>query len=278
MTTEIINVGRYSFKIIENKMAYGDKIISHTFRIGGEYDNCISISYKYDMENKPISAKIPHALYEPECSIGSNLERGPGTILMLKTLLRYVYKKIPTIKIFEFDDMSHIDCIPKDVSKPPPRQSLKPLSLSYLSIAYNSNTWYEEHFNAKMRDSIAYNKYREALHFLKKPSAKVEFIEFLQIAQAPKEQYIYLESIYKTARTYREFFDAIPKEKRCDLLLPWLVEFLNYYLKGIFSTDNWEINVTEMNKIKGGKRKTQRNSKIYGSNYRVINYKEYNMM
>jgi hypothetical protein len=129
-----------------------------------------------------------------------------------------------------------------------------------------------------MRDSIAYNKYREALHFLKKPNAKVDFIEFLQIAQPPKEQYIYLESIYKTARTYREFFDAIPKEKRCELLLPWLVEFLNYYLKDIFSTNNWEINITEMNKIKGGKRKTQRNSKIYGSNYRVINYKEYNMM
>ena len=283
MATDIIKIGKYSFKIIENKMDYGGRIISHTFRIGGDYDNCITISYKYNTENKPISAKIPHkiphALYEPECSIGAHLEKGPGTVLMLKTLLQYVYEKIPNIKTFEFDDMSHIDCIPKDLSKHPPRPSLKPLSLSYLSIAYNSNTWYEEHFNAKMSDSIAYNKYREVLYFLKNPSAKVEFIEFLQIAQPPKEQYTYLESIYKASRTYREFFNAIPKGNRCEILLPWLTQFLNYYLKGIFSTDNWKIDVTEMNKVKGGeKRKTQRNRKVYPLNYRIINYKEYNML
>jgi len=280
MSEEIINIGGYRFKIIENKMIYGgNRIISHTFKIGGDYDNCISVSYKYDMNNNPISAKIPHALYEPECSVGSNLERGPGTILMLKTLLQYTYKKIPQITIFNFDDMSHIDCIPKDLSKPPPRSSLKPLSLSHLSIAYKSKTWYEEYFNAKMINPTAYTKYRESLQFLESSTTKPDFIEFLQIAQPPKEQYTYLESIYNSSATYRDFFKKIPKEKRCEILLPWLVQFIDYYLKNVFSTGGWYINVKEMNTMKGGKRnETRKSRKIYPSKYRIINYKEYHMM
>jgi hypothetical protein len=278
--TDIIKIGKYTFEITETKMIYGTIIISHTFKIGGDYNNCISVSYTYK-NNKPITAKIPHALYEPECSIGSNLEKGPGTILMLKTLLRYSYNKIPEISTFEFDDMSHIDCIPKDMSKSPPRPSSKPLSLSYLSIAYNSKTWYEEKFNAIMTDHITYKNYRDKITFLEMEDKKPSFIDFLQIAQPPKEQYEYLESIYNTSKTYRDFFNKIPKSKRCDILLPWLVHFLNHYLKGIFSTNGWEINVKTMNSMEGGKTRNKRytrKNKLYPSNYNIINYKEYHMI
>ena len=280
-TANIIKVGGYTFKITETKMIYGgDRIISHTFKIGGDYDNCISVSYSY-RNNKPVSAKIPHALYEPECAIGTSLEKGPGTVLMLKTLLRYVHNKIPEITTFEFDDMSHIDCAPKDMSKQPPRPSIKPLSLSYLSIAYNSKTWYEDKFNAKMLDHATYKRYRDAIQFLEMEDKKPSFVDFLQIAQPPKEQYDYLESIYNSSKTYRDFFNKIPKSKRCEILLPWLVQFLNYYLKGVFSTNGWEINVNTMNITEGGKRvhkRYTRKSKLYPLHYRIINYKEQHMM
>lgn len=285
----IININGYSFKITENKLLYGgDRIISHTFKIGGDYNNCISVSYKYDMNNKPISAKIPHALYEPECAIGSKLERGSGTVLMLKTLLQYVHKQLPTITLFEFDDMSHIDCIPrhnKNMSKhSPPRPSLKPLSLSHLSIAYNSKTWYEDKFNATMIDPVKYKKYRETIRFLEQPDKKPDFIQFLQIAQPPTDQYDYLESIYNKSNTYREFFNNIPKSNRCTILLPWLVQFMDHYLKDVFSTNGWQIDVTKINtNIKGGSINTKRNTtqnttrkqKLYPSNLKIITYKEY---
>lgn len=271
---EIIKINGYTFKITETKMIYGgDRIISHTFKIGGDYDNCIGVSYTYN-NNKPVSAKIPHALYEPECSIGSNLEKGIGTVLMMKTLLRYVHNKIPSITTFQFDDMSHIDCIPKNTNKQPPRPSKKPLSLAYLSIAYNSKTWYEEKFNATLIDSKKYSSYREKISFLKDQHEKVEFTKFLEIAKPPIDQISYLESIYIKSKTYREFFDAIPKAHRCDILSPWLVQFMEYYLKGVFSTNDWQINVTAMN---GGSRSKTRKA-IYPSKYKMINYKEYHMM
>jgi hypothetical protein len=269
---EEIHIGKYSFKITETKFQYGDRIISHTFKIGGNYDNCISISYTYQ-DNKPISAKIPHAQYEPECSIGSTLEKGEGTTLMLKTLLRYAHNKIKQVTIFHFDDMSHIDCVDKVMSKSIPRTPTMPLNLSYFSLAYNSETWYERHFNAKMSDKEKYAKYKEKRKFLTDPEQKPPFVEFLEIAQPPEDQYEYLETLYNKSATYRVFFDSIPRATRCKVLYPWLTTFMEYYLKDVFSNYGWEIDVTEMN-TKGGRR-TRRRAR---SNHRIVYHKRMDMV
>jgi len=268
-TQTLIRSGKYEFKITENKLLYGaDRIISHTYRIGGNYDNCISVSYTYN-NNKPISAKIPHALYEPECSIAPPpLEKGAGTVLMLKTLLKYVYSRNPTVHIFSFDDMSHIDCIEKDTTKSIPRPPTKPLNLAYLSIAYNSKTWYELYFNAKMSDKVKYKKYEDRLNFLINPKEKVDFLRFLEIAKPPQEQHKYLEAIYKKSTTYRELFEAIPKTKRCDVLFDWLTSFMEYYLKDVYSPYNWEININEMKNIIGGSRRN-----LYSSTYKLVDFR-----
>lgn len=268
-TYKIVKAGKYNFKITEKRMAFGDRIISHTFKIGGDYDNCISVSYTYN-NNKPVSAKIPHALYEPECSVGSDLEKGAGTIIMLKTLLKYVYSKIPTVQTFTFEDMSNIDCIDKDMSKPIPRSPTKPLNLAYFSLAYNSETWYEKHFNARMSNKTKYTKYKERLDFLTNPSKKMEFVHFLEIVKPDQEQYIYLESIYNKSTTYRDFFELIPKTKRCDILYNWLSSFMEYYLKDVYSQYDWEMDITEINNTsRGGGRK----SEPYPSKYRLIEYR-----
>jgi len=272
-TTEIIKVGKYDFKIVEDIRSYNSRIISHTFRIGGNYDKCISVSYIYNYMNKPISAKIPHALYEPECSMDSNLEKGEGTIIMLKTLLNYVYNKIPSINNFVFDDMSHIDCVEKDMAKKPPRSATKPLNLAYFSIAYHGKTWYEKNFNAKMKDNTKYNKYRERLEFLTDSSKKVDYIEFLRITRPNSELYSYLEKIYNKSETYRDFFEAIPKSKRCDILYSWLVSFIEYYLKDVYTNYDWVIDITSMNNVLGGNKK-----KIYSYKYKLISYKKMDLI
>ena len=217
--------------------------------------------------NKPVSAKIPHALYEAECSMDSSL--GEGTILMLTALLRYVSSKIQTVKHFQFDDMSHIDCVEKDVTQPVPRRPIKPLHLAYFSIAYNSETWYEKHFKAELIDKIQYRKYRERLDFLVNPTKKIGYIEFLEIAKPNPELYTYLEKLYTKSSTYRDFFVSIPKTKRCNIVYSWLVSFMEYYLKDVFTTNGWEIDITRMY-ISGGTYKKKQ--EIYPSNYRLVSY------
>lgn len=276
MPTEVIQVGKVSFTITENQQMYDNYILSHTFKIGGTYDDCISISYSYNRDNTPISAKIIFVHYDPECSLGNDLEKGGGTTLMLKAFLNYVHKKVPSIHIFTFEDMSHIDCKEIDLSKPPPRSSSQPLNLAYLSIAYNSSTWYEKYFDAKMSNPIVYEKYRHALQFLTDSNAKVDFIEFLQIAKPPSEQIELLKELYTNADTYRAFFQAIPFHKRCELLQSWLTTFIEYYLKKVYSPYNWEINIQSpkmkqeggRKRIRGTRKQTQ---KLFPeSNYRII--------
>ena len=269
--SEEIKIGKYTFKVTESKLVFGDRIINHSFKIGGEYDNCISVSYIYQ-NNIPVAAKIPHALYEPECSLTDTpLEKGHGTILMLKGLLKHVYKKIPVINTFEFDDMSHIDCIEKDMKKTIPRKPSKPLNLAYFSIAYNSETWYEKYFNATMINKEKYNRYKASLDFLTDENKKESFIRFLEISRPQSNQIEYLESFYNKTKTYREFFNAIPKDKRCDMLYGWITTFMEYYLKE-FDTNKWEIDIRNI--MSGGSRKPKRKSKNITLKNRIILYRD----
>jgi hypothetical protein len=272
----IIKAGKYTFQINEDILFYGENIISRSFRIGGKYDKCISVSYSYK-ENSPISAKISYVKYEPECSIESNLEKSGGTGLMLKVLINHAFKLVPTIPIFQFDDMSHIDCIEKDMNISPPRPQKKPLHLAYLSIAYNSQTWYEKYFGAKMTDILKYNQYKQKLHFLLNPNDKLDFLSFLQITTPPSQDIPFLENIYKNTNTYRDFFNKIPFDKRCDILFPWLASFMKYYLKNSFSNNDWQIDIRTMNstqKVGGKSKKNATRKRLFPRKYQIVSFEE----
>jgi hypothetical protein len=271
---EIVNVGKYQFKIIENTLFYNQKIFSRTFKIGEDYDDCINLSYTYS-NGIPISAKLPHLMYEPECTIDAFLQRGEGSVLLIKTLLNHAYEKIKEVHIFNFEDMSSIDCLEKNLSKPPPRKQIRPLNLAYLSIAYNGMTWYEKYFNAKMCDKIKYAKYKERLSFLTEENKKESFKRFLEIAQPPIEQIDILNPLYESSKTYREFFNKIPFNSRCDILFLWLSNFILFYIDDVYSEKGWEIDIHTMNnKIGVNKATTRRKTRrIFPSKYRLIDYK-----
>lgn len=297
-TSEIVNAGRYRFKIIKNIMKHSDRIINHTYKIGGDlcgratkeylstfgeedYEDCIGISYKYS-NNIPVSVSLPYLLYEPECSVGSDLQRGQGTELIIKTAIRYAYNDVPDLPIFTFDDMSHIDCIAKDLTTPPPRKPSKKVNLSYFSIAYNGMTWYEARFNAKMIHNEAYNNYKKSLEFLTDPKAKLPFEGFLEITQPSSEQIAILEPIYARTATYRQMFEEIPEAIRCDTLYMWISSFMKHYIGHTFSEKGWKIDVTDMEPRKQSRRRggmrtkvlmssTRKNNKLL---YRIYNFEE----
>jgi hypothetical protein len=246
--TEIVKSGKHTFKITRNIMMRDENIFSHTYKIGGDYADCITISYVYK-NNKPVQAKIPHLLYEPECNLGAFLEKGSGTEHMIKTSIRYAHNDVPSVTKFLFDDDSHIDCVEKDMGKAPPRKPTRPLNLAFFYIAYHGKTWYEARFNAKMVDDNKYKKYKESLGFLTDPAEKLPFTQFLEIIGISLEsesQVKSLETYYKKGVTYREFFEAIEKKNRCAVLYGWLNTFMEHYIGTSFSDKGWFIDVGTM--------------------------------
>lgn len=266
MEEEIIKDGKYTFKIKTNIMRYGDRILSHTITIGGDYGNCASVSYTY-RDNKPISANLPYLLYEPECTIGSDLDRSGGTVKMIKLLLNYAYNKVPDVHIFGFDDMSKIECVEKDLSLKPQRKLREPIDLYYFSIAYHDMTWYELNFNAKMENKDLYLNYRNNLGFLtsKENKSKLQFMQFLELIKAPLEHIEYLKEKYEKTETFRDFFKSISRDDRCKYLQHWITPFMENYLKKYFFNKGWEIDVLDMESNKptkvGGKYTRKRNIK-----------------
>jgi hypothetical protein len=270
MTTELINVGKYRFNIIDNISTNEEGLVyNRNFKIGGNYEDCVNVSIKYDIRGKAISAKIPTLVYDEECSTGTPLDRGEGTIIMIKTLLRYINNKIPEITEFVFEDKSNIECGTEEEKHQKRRRKrgtyARPLVLYYFSIAFNCVTWYEKHFNAYQQDLKQHNEYRIRVKgLLKDEKMKPSFNEFLLIAQPPMKYLEELKSLYEKSNTYGEFFTSIPKNDRCRLVREWLPTFMEHYLKDVFKNTDWVINVKKMDeKLEqcGGSSRTRKKCK-----------------
>lgn len=266
-------VGKYRFHIIDNTLDNEGRVYNRNFKIGGNYEDCVNVSIKYDNEGKAISAKIPTLMYDSECSLGTPLDRGEGSIIMIKTLLRYIHNELPGIKEFVFDDNSSIECGTEEEQHRKRHRKrgthAVPTSLYYFSLAFNGITWYEKHFNAYQEDKEIHKEYRKRVkELLKSSDIKPNFDEFLQIATPPKDILNELKILYEKSETYGEFFESIRKEDRCRLVRSWIVQFMEHYLKGVFNNKNWVIDVTKMDDKKenvyyGGTRKKGRMKKVY---------------
>lgn len=248
----IINIEKYRFRIKENISNNRDGIIySYNFKIGGNYSDCVNVSVSYDTNGKPIMAKIPTLVYDSECSLTEPLDKGEGTIVMIKTLLRHIKNKVPEINEFVFEDKSNIECGTEDEQY---RKRYRkrgthtvPVALYYFSLAFNGITWYEKHFNAYQLDSAIHKEYRKKVkELLTDKNQKPSFNEFLCIAQPPTKYLNELQSLYEKADTYGQFFKSIPKNDRCRLVREWISTFMEHYLKGVFKCTDWVIDVRKM--------------------------------
>lgn len=263
--SEIIQAGKYRFEIIRHIERLTDDYWTHTYKLGGDYQEGTTIRYLYNNNNQPYRVVITQLLYElAESALGTSLESGGDTEIMIKGALRYAFNDVKTLPKFEFDDMSHIECIDE--------KKIQPLNLAYLYIAYHGMTWYEARFNAEMIDKVRYTNYRKQLTFLTDPAMKPSFRDFWQIVFAAfdsLETVIYLEELYNTTKTYREFFEAIPESRRCEILSPWLKYFMQHYIGDVYREYRWVIDVEKMDIAKnicvGGSLKK-------GPHYRIFSY------
>jgi hypothetical protein len=248
-TITTIDVGKYKFQIIDNTSISSEGIIySRNFKIGGKHADCVNVSINYS-ENIPISAYIPHAMYDEECTLNIPLERG-GSVIMIKTLLNYIHKQIPTITEVELEDRSNIECateneiITKGSRFRKRGTNVTPIPLYYFSIAFNGKTWYEKYFDARLKDTNKYEVYREKVNQLlysQELKTNTPFIRFLELAQPPKQVADKLEKYYNESDTFGNFFQSIPISDRCNLVRDWIYKFMTYHLKDVFSNTDWII-------------------------------------
>ena len=246
-----VKKGKYTFVITNNIETWNGVITGINYKICGNIRDCVNISVQID-NNVAVSASIPHAeefsIYEPH-------GRGEGSIIMIKTLLTHIKRLHPELKKIRFDDMSSIECATRGCDGAErvvtDLEKNRSMPLYYLSIAYNGETWYEKYFRAVQEDTTKHNAYRVRVNKMlnditEKPT---EYIDFLKITKVPMNIRVELENFYTNSKTYSEFFHLIPEQDRCRLLSPWIKEFMNYYLKGVFSNFDWEI---QLSNIRGG--------------------------
>ena len=84
-----VKKGKYTFFITNNIETWNGVITGINYKIGGNIRDCLNISVQFD-NNVAVSASIPHAMYDEECSLYAPLGRGDGSIIMIKTLLIHI--------------------------------------------------------------------------------------------------------------------------------------------------------------------------------------------
>lgn len=261
--TTTVKVGKYTFKIIDNTLSLREQIYCRNFKIGGKQTNCVNVSISYN-DNQPVAAVIPHVMYDADCSEDIPLERGQGSVIMIKTLLHHIHKQLPTITEVRFEDKSNIECANEYEIKTSSKNRKQgtyvyPIPLYYFSIAFNGKTWYEKYFNARQSDTNKHDKYRATIKNLlysEELKTKTSFIQFLEIAQPPVEITNELEQYYNKSVTFGDFFQMMPKQERCILVRDWIHIFMSHYLKDVFENTNWLIELPIA--VNGGRRHTRK--------------------
>ena len=278
-TETIIKVGKYKFKITDNTLSARGQIYSRNFKIGGNNLDCMHISISYK-ENIPVSASIPHIMYDPECSLNIHLDRGQGSIIMIKTLLKHVHEKMPTITEVHFEDKSHIECASEyEIQKKDSKFRKKgthiyPIPLYYFSISFNGKTWYEKHFKAKQQNISKHAAYREKINELlhsEHVKMATSYLQFLETAQPPMEIVDELEHYFNSSKTFETFFQSIPKKDRCRLVRDWISVFMSFHLKDVFDNNDWIMDLPLVNGLSGGLR-GNKSGNINGENRTTRKY------
>jgi len=260
----VVKSGKYTFQVTDNTLLYGGEIYSRSFKIGERPLNCIDVSISYK-DGKP-TAHIPYVEYNPDCSIETPLDSGRGTIVMIKTLLNHIHSQIPAITEVTLEDKSNIECATDaEISKKGSKfrkqgTHVYPIPLYYFSIAFNGETWYEKHFNARQKDQKKHSKYKTRVNvLLNDPETKsnMTFLQFLQTTAPPIEIAEELSGYYERADTFGRFFQSIPKKDRCRLVRDWIGSFMSRQLNGVFDNKDWVIDIPSLI-TGGGKRSTKK--------------------
>ena len=147
-------------------------------------------------------------------------------VAMLKGALQ-LCKTLFNASIFEFSDYS-TTCS---------SSVQRPLSLAHSYIIDYMKTWYEFHFNAKIKEDEQYDLYRKNLEKLKQPIS-LDFEKFC--IKYHIEQYEALEPFYKKAKSWLDFLQSIPRLEQCNRIIDSIIDFKPSHETWIIDVNNME--------------------------------------
>ncbi len=226
----MVKVPKY-YKSIDNKFKILDLItldhnnnkMYHNIRIGGKKEGCIVIEVDekdYGLSENYKIAHITSIEYNKNCNKDGNLQSGEGTIEMILFSLNVTQHLCPWVTVFSLRDASARMC----------QENGPEINLSDMSIALYGKTWYERHFNAKIKNNDTYELYKRFLKKLKSKTFKnaSPYEKFSRAFNIKFSENIVL--IYNNSETFKTFFknlnETLSKEDICLLLQPWISKFI----------------------------------------------------
>jgi len=171
--------------------------------------------------------------YSKACVKDGSLEHRKGTEHLVSTALWTCHQLFPYLKVFTFQDDSHIYC--KEGSK------LYKLNLAYDYILKYGKTWYETKFHATLPAPLfaEYSKSLEAL------DAPLELFEY-QAGRLPALSAY--ESLYKVSSSPRDFLERLRIQSGanyCFEVGKWLSQYMGILRISLFNT-SWYIMIDRL--------------------------------
>ena len=236
------------FRITDRMLHYGVNLYGRVFEIENDANERVNVlvSFKDDVA---MSAHI-----RPYYSENPPFDSGRYLAEMIRALLNHIHSQIPTIREVTFEDNTNIECMDDDA------ENVRVIPLYYFSIAFNGETWYEKHFNARQKDSKRHAEYKLRINsLLNVPDTKssVTFSQFVEMTAPPLEIAEELRGYYDRSNTFGEFFQSMPKPDRCRLVRDWIGDFMKRQLAGVFENTDWIIDLP-MVVTRGGARNTRK--------------------
>ena len=199
------------------------------------------------------TAHLMGVSYSDRCTTSGDMERGKGTVAMLKTAMKFLKVLFPAVTGATFKDTSHVDCA-QNTS----------VSLKHLSLARYSKTWYMRYFDAEpgsnMKEQVMADLQlgqRAMVTSLMMSYDNFYELEIYDSNDRPKVKQFkesmrkYYDGYYDTetnthvpkAASCREFVERLT-DIDCVMIETWLARFVDKKF-GSASSDNfnWRMNV-----------------------------------
>jgi hypothetical protein len=250
------------------KLAVYETANTFDLYIGGPDVYCINAFI-----NKPTSIYVQHGtaelsvgsisniLYNIECSMEYNFQKGLDTTAIVRLLISYVKNQYPYVSTLTFNDMSHKTC-----------DNDQNVELSEMTYIRTGITWYQKHFRAYLNE-------KDQARFLERDAkfqalkAKFTWAQMKSIMGTESLDEDYARTLFEGAATWQEFFrplsDTMGIAEFCIFVAPWLHSFLLHTLRFNFSGPRYSIplegaeilDYEEVAFARGGKRFTRKQLK-----------------
>ena len=224
MQTEsfIIKHGRTSFYGVIDRYSSKYSII----HVGGKKKWCVTIEIA---ERGNIFEGTLNVHYDRRCNTNGDLERGVGTIGMLKVALTFAFSKFPMLTQIALKDNSAVPCA-----------NHGDMDLAPMQLVLHEQTWYMRHVQAEPEDANDKAMVNRIIAASKVPLG--EFAAFWKnviLKRLPRNEDIRVDwkqrirTYWKSPRlTLRELIGAMKAAGDCELFKYWLSKYVTVGLFG----------------------------------------------